>query len=249
MKIKILSILIFIFSINLFGNTTGFPKEYYDMRATIKKQIYFFDFLYPHIENANKKILEERKFVNSLATMNFKPKNDHSSYEKLTKIAKKYKVKDVYDYKTLLTRVDIVPASMALAQAAVESGWGTSRFAKLGNNLFGHWTWGKKGIMPLNRDKNAKHLVRIFDSFEDSIAAYMLNLNRTNAYKSFRHTRSNLRSSNQEISGMILSQTMINYSQIREKYLKILKNVIRKNKLETYDTKLFETIKKENYEI
>ncbi|PLY10884.1 MAG: hypothetical protein C0626_04425 [Arcobacter sp.] len=138
---------------------------------------------------------------------------------------------------------------MALAQAAVESGWGMSRFVKLGNNLFGHWTYGKKGIMPLRRDAKAKHLIRIFDSFEDSISAYMLNLNRTKAYYTFRNKRRELVKQKKKITGVPLSQTMINYSQIREKYLRILKNVIKKNKLQKYDEKFYNNLTKEKNEI
>ncbi len=246
-KFLLFSFLVLGFSF-CFGETTGFPKEYYKMKATIKKQNYFFDYLYPHIENANRAILEEREFLLSI-----KGRNDldeeSQEIDRLTKIARKYGVLNPYDFDKLLKKVDIVPPSQALAQAAVESGWGTSRFTKLGNNLFGHWTFGKIGIMPLKRDANAKHLVRIFKSFEDSIAAYMLNLNRTKAYFQFRNKRLELRNNEKKITGIVLSQTMINYSQIRERYLKILKNVIRKNSLQKYDEMFFENLKKEKNEI
>lgn len=234
------SLLIFTITV-VFANTTGFPEDYYKMKASIKKQNYFFNYLYPHIENANKKILEERAFIKSLnGAKNLKPNS--KEFERLTALAKKYNVKDIYDYKKLFFRVDIVPPSMALAQAAVESGWGESRFVKLANNLFGHWTFGKVGIMPLNRDPDAKHLIRIFKSFEASISAYMLNLNRTKAYSKFRLKRDELRKSNKTLSGLVLSQTMINYSQIRERYLKILKNVIKKNNLQMYDEMFFKKL-------
>lgn len=247
-KVLLISLVLSLFVSISWATTTGFPEDYYKMRATIKKQIYFFDYLYPHIEKANKAILKERAFIESL---NNDKNLDETSleYKKLVSIAKKYKVKDIYDYKRLLQRVDIIPPSMALAQAAVESGWGTSRFVKLGNNLFGHWTYGKVGIVPLRRDPNAKHLIRIFESFEDSIASYMLNLNRTKAYYDFRKQREISRKNKEKLSGLKLSQTMINYSQIREKYLRILKNVIRKNKLEAYNEKFYTNLTKEKNEI
>ncbi|WP_419763617.1 MAG: glucosaminidase domain-containing protein [Arcobacter sp.] len=246
---KLLSILFITFAFSYsFAATTGFPEDYYKMRATIKKQNYFFDYLYPHIEKANKNILKEREFILSIKENKNLDKNS-KEHQRLTKIAKRYKVKDPYDFDKLLKKINIVPPSMALAQAAVESGWGTSRFVKLGNNLFGHWTYGKKGILPLRRDPNAKHLIRIFNSFEESISAYMLNLNRHKAYYTFRSKRNQLVEEDKKITGVILSQTMINYSQIREKYLRILKNVIKKNKLQKYDKKLNNILTKEKNEI
>ena len=217
------------------------------MKATIKKQNYFFDYLYPHIEKANKNILKERAFIISLK--NKEIDEESKEFFELTKLAKKYAVLNPYDFDKLLKKVDIIPPSQALAQAAVESGWGMSRFVKLGNNLFGHWTYGKVGIKPLKRDPNAKHLVRIFKSFEDSISAYMLNLNRTKAYFQFRNKRIELRNKEKKLTGLVLSQTMINYSQIRERYLKILKNVIKKNNLQKYDEMFFKNLKKEKNEI
>lgn len=246
---KLLSSLIITFAFSYcFAETTGFPEDYYKMRATIKKQNYFFDYLYPHIENANKNILKEREFILSIKDNTNIDEESHEM-QKLNQIAKKYSVKDPLDFDKLLKKVNIVPPSMALAQAAVESGWGMSRFVKLGNNLFGHWTYGKKGIVPLRRDPKAKHLIRIFDSFEDSISAYMLNLNRTKAYYSFRNKRRELRKENKKLSGLILSQTMINYSQIKERYLRILKNVIKKNGLQKYDEKFYKNLTKEKNEI
>lgn len=245
---KTFLILFLVFGFNFcFAQTTGFPEKYYKMKATIKKQNYFFDYLYPHIEKANKNILKERAFIISLK--NKELDEESKEFFELTKLAKKYAVLNPYDFDKLLKKVDIIPPSQALAQAAVESGWGMSRFVKLGNNLFGHWTYGKVGIKPLKRDPNAKHLVRIFKSFEDSISAYMLNLNRTKAYFQFRNKRLELHNKKQKLTGLVLSQTMINYSQIRERYLKILKNVIKKNNLQKYDEMFFKNLKKEKNEI
>lgn len=246
---KLLSALIIIFAFSYsFAQTKGFPEDYYKMRATVKKQNYFFDYLYPHIENANKHILKEREFILSIKD-NKDLDEESQEVQRLTQIAKKYSVLNPYDFDKLLKKINVVPPSMALAQAAVESGWGMSRFVKLGNNLFGHWTYGKKGIVPLKRDSNAKHLIRIFDSFENSISAYMLNLNRTKAYYSFRNKRRELQKENKQLTGLILSQTMINYSTIREKYLRILKSVIKKNSLQKYDEKFYNNLKKEKNEI
>ncbi len=248
---KILFILSTLFLINIYAGTTGFPDKYYKMKATIKKQNYFFNYLFPYIEHANIKILEDRKFILKMRLdkhFSRRVKN----IQRLKLLAQKYRVDNIYDYNKLLIRVNIVPPSLALAQAAVESGWGTSRFVREGNNLFGHWTYGKngeKGMIPLNRDPNATHMVRIFDSFEKSISSYMLNLNRTEAYRAFRMLRSHFEKMNKELSGLILSQTLINYSQIKERYLRILKIVIQSNNLEKYDEKFYKNLKKEINEI
>ncbi|RXJ79618.1 glucosaminidase domain-containing protein [Arcobacter sp. F2176] len=248
---KILFLLSTLFLINSYAETTGFPDEYYEMRATTKKQDYFFDYLYPYIEHANKKILKNREFILKMRLdKHFARRSEN--VKRLTLIAKRYRVDSIYDYKKLLLRVNIVPPSLALAQAAVESGWGTSRFVREGNNLFGHWTYGKngeKGMVPLNRDANATHMVRIFESFEKSISSYMLNLNRTNAYTSFRMLRSHFQKMEKDLSGLVLSQTLINYSQIKERYLRILKIVIQSNNLKRYDEKFYKNLKKEKNEI
>lgn len=231
-------IIAFLFIISCSYATSGFSQSYYKMKPTLKKQEYFFNFLYPRIERANKNILEDRAFLLSL-NKNTSLDTNSTQYKKLKTIANRYKVKDPYNYNKLLKKVDIVPPSMALAQAAVESGWGMSRFVKEANNIFGHWTYGKKGIVSLRRDPGAKHLIRIFDSLEDSIAAYMLNLNRGRAYYDFRNKRAISRGKDEKISGLKLSQTMINYSGIKEKYLRILKRMIKSNHLEKYDEKFY----------
>lgn len=234
MKILI-SILLLIGFLNA---ADGFPQSYFNMKPTFKKQVAFFEFLYPRIETANKKILEDRAFILSL-NKNMNLETSSTEFKRLSKIAKRYGVKKTLDYEKLIKKVDIVPPAMALAQAAVESGWGMSRFVKEGNNLFGHWTYGKVGIMPKRRDPGAKHLIRIFSSIEGSITAYMLNLNKGRAYYDFRNKRAQSRTKSKNPEGLALSQTMINYSGIKEKYLKILRRMIKSNKLEKYDTRFY----------
>lgn len=210
------------------------PKEYYKIKDVKKKKEYFFNFLYPSIKKENIKILKERNFILSL---NNNKNIIKEKYNKLENLSKKYSVKNPYNYKELLKRIDITPISLALAQAAIESGWGKSRFVKLGNNLFGHWTYSKNGIIPLKRNKGEKHKIRIFSSFDESIKAYILNLNTNKAYKAYRNLRAKQRLENQNLDGLALSQTLINYSQIKEEYLKILKSMILFNKLKKYDNK------------
>lgn len=221
---------------------TGFSQNYYKMPLLDKKR-YFFEFFIGKIELENRKILDERKFVESLH--NNKNLNETSSkYKRLKELQVKYKVQNLYDYKRFLERIDIIPPSLALAQAATESGWGTSRFFKKANNIFGHWTYNPKiGMLPLKRKQGKKHLIRIFSTLQASIAAYMLNLNRTPAYYEFRVKRKKQRNSGKFIDGMKLASTMTKYSGIGHNYVKILKSIIKKNNLTHYDKEFFTMMK------
>ena len=236
---KIIILLSIIFT--LMANASSFPKEYYKIQDTKKKKEYFFKFLYPMIEKENILILKDREFILSL-NKNKNLLKMSSEYKKLSSLAKQYSVKNLFDYKKLLKKIDIIPPSLALAQAAVESGWGKSRFVKVANNIFGHWTYGKIGIVPAKRAKGATHLIRIFPSLQGSIKAYMQNLNRTRAYYLFRNERENARFKNINPDGLILSQTMIHYSAIGKKYLKILKSIIKVNNLKRFDKKFYNKV-------
>jgi Bax protein len=130
----------------------------------------------------------------------------------------------------LARRVDLVPLSMVMAQAAIESSWGTSRFAREGNNLFGIWTWGEKGIVPNGRDDGKNHKVAIYNSILDSVRAYVLNLNRLPAYSKFRNIRRTTMNPLKLVDGLLY------YSQRREQYVWEVKDLIQYNKLNQYDS-------------
>jgi len=242
---NLLKILLLISTLVLVSNAqTAFSKDYYKLNISKQKK-YFFDFFSKRIELENKKILKERAFIESL-NKNKNLDSKSSEYKKLLVLQKKYKIKKIYNYPQYLERIDIIPTSLALAQAATESGWGKSRFFKEANNIFGHWTYNKKiGMKPLRRAADKKHFIRVFSSLQDSISAYMLNLNRTGAYYEFRLKRKEMRQANKLINGMILSSTMTKYSGIGHDYIKILKSIIRKNKLVNYDISFQDKIKKE----
>jgi len=127
------------------------------------------------------------------------------------------------------------PVSIALAQAANESGWGTSRFALEGNALFGQWTWSKKGISPKNKDPDQSHKVLQFQILKASVRAYKNNLNTHNAYKEFRETRAKLRQENKRIIGLDLTKYLKNYAAIGEKYVVIIEDIIENNSLTDFD--------------
>ena len=107
-------------------------------------------------------------------------------------------------------RMDIIPVSVAIAQAANESGWGTSRFALEGNALFGQWTWSKKGISPKNKDPDQGHKILQFQILKASVRAYKNNLNTHNAYQEFREARAQLRQEEEKIDGLKLVKYLQN---------------------------------------
>ena len=138
--------------------------------------------------------------------------------------------------KELLMRVDTVPPSLALAQAAVESGWGTSRFAVQANNLFGQWCYKKGcGLVPNQRNSGANHEVAKFDSVSAAVDSYIRNINTHRAYKDLRTSRAELRADNKTVTGHILAEGLLRYSERGEHYVHELQAVIRINKLAPYD--------------
>lgn len=131
--------------------------------------------------------------------------------------------------KVLLNRVDVVPLSLVLAQAAMESSWGASRFALEGNNVFGIWTWGQHGMVPANREQGMTHRVAIYDSLLDSVRSYLLMLNRVGAYRTLREIRRESRDPLDLVNGLKY------YSEKRDEYVADLDRLIRVNQLQRYD--------------
>lgn len=201
----------------------------------------FLERIYELIEDENTQILKEREFaLNTIRNNFFELLNNDNLRNKLINIKEKYKIDKLYSIEEYDKKINIIPPSLALAQAAVESAWGRSRFYKEANNIFGHWTYNtKNGLVPKNRDLGKKHLIRIFSTLKESVQAYMLNLNRNKAYKEFQEQRyiANLKSL--KIDGLELSKTMNNYSGIAQKYLDILESVILSNSLEEFDNRFF----------
>lgn len=159
----------------------------------------------------------------------------------LSDIAKQYQVDDFDindrgDWNTLLRRVDIVPVSLALAQAINESAWGVSRFALEGNNYFGQWCYVKGcGIVPNKRDADKDFEVRKFTSMQDSVAAYILNLNTNKAYKEFRKVRFQYREQGYRVIGLSLVNSLSSYSQRGQAYVSSLRKIINQYQLSQLD--------------
>ncbi|MBM3565253.1 MAG: hypothetical protein FJX42_03965 [Alphaproteobacteria bacterium] len=140
------------------------------------------------------------------------------------------------DVEQLMKRVDIIPVSLALAQAAEESGWGSSRFVREGNALFGQWTTAIDGhLLPMSREEGKTHRVAAFDSLLDSARAYARNLNSHGAYRDFRDARARFRVEAREPDGFDLAGTMARYSQRGADYVRRLRGLIVANGLRELD--------------
>lgn len=152
----------------------------------------------------------------------------------MEKIALLYRVEGL-DHKAISQKLDEIPLSMLLAQAANESAWGRSRFAREGNALFGQWTWGSDGIIPSGRPFGAKYRVKSFESIAHSIHAYMLNINTHAAYEGFRTQRAEMRASGQRLDAQTLIYSLNSYSERGGDYPKELMAIIRVNKFDQFD--------------
>jgi len=221
----------------LFAIEGGFPDWYYEIGDTKKKKSAFFRILIPIVQENQKKIRKDRIFVREFYAKMLNSELQSHDWKEINRLAKIYRIKNIYDQRSFIKRVCAVPTSLVLAQAAIESGWGESRFVKIANNIFGHWTFGEKGIIPEGREEGKRHKIRIFDSLEKSVAAYMLNLNRHNAYKEFRDLRYISIKSKNHFGGFEAADTMTHYSAIGEEYNEQLKRIIVQNDLLKYDEK------------
>jgi uncharacterized FlgJ-related protein len=204
-----------------------------------KKRI-FFRTLAPLVLRANELVQMERDRVEQLV-QNGELRGQEQDW--LRDLARRYKVgasnsDELGDAELteLLNRVDVIPTSLVLAQAAEESGWGTSRFAAAGNALFGQWTWGGQGITPeQQRESLGDYKIAAFDSPLESVSAYLRNLNTHRAYAPLRDRRAQLRAKQQTITGNALAETLTSYSERGEEYVESLKVIIRVNGLAPTD--------------
>ena len=210
---------------------TQFPRDLDELQNTRLKKETFIKIVLPLIVAENERILADRKKLKRV----YKKKNT-TDLEKqwLRQKLLEYKVKKG-NMEELLKRVDIIPTSIALAQAAKESGWGTSRFALEGNAIFGQWTWSGQGIAPLNRESNKNHKILKFPILRASVKAYQNNLNTHKSYIKFREKRSGMRDKKKDISGLDLTDTLGNYAQTGAEYIKILNQIIRQNRLTDFE--------------
>tara|TARA_B100000029_G_scaffold460493_1_gene491509 strand:+ start:2956 stop:4086 length:1131 start_codon:yes stop_codon:yes gene_type:complete len=207
------------------------PEEMKMIESSEKRKNLFIQIILPLILEENNRIKLERKKLFSILN-----KNRNSNLEKkwLNKKFKQYGVLNK-DLSTLKIRMDEIPTSLAIAQAAKETGWGTSRFALEGNALFGQWTWSGEGIKPAGADNDSTHKVMKFKILKSSVRAYQRNLNTHPSYKKFRLIRAELRDKEEKIDSLVLVEYLDKYAATGKDYVKILKKIIKQNNLEDFD--------------
>tara|TARA_Y100000996_G_scaffold364590_1_gene308891 strand:+ start:3185 stop:4684 length:1500 start_codon:yes stop_codon:yes gene_type:complete len=210
---------------------TQLPTDLDEIQSVKLKKETFIKIILPLVVAENEKILEDRYKLGEIESRKITTDEEK---QWLRQKFLEYKVKKG-SFKELKTRMDIIPVSIALAQAAKESGWGTSRFALEGNAIFGQWTWNGKGIAPLDRDKSKSHKILKFPILRASVKAYTKNLNTHKSYVKFREKRENLRKKNKELIGLELTGTLDNYAQTGQEYTEILEQIIRQNRLMDFE--------------
>ena len=210
---------------------TQFPKDLDEIQNVQLKKETFIKIVLPLIVAENEKILDDRLKLKRILTRKMTT-DDEKTWLRQKFLEYKVKKGSITD---LSKRMDIIPASIALAQAAKESGWGTSRFALEGNAIFGQWTWSGQGIEPLLRDKTKKHKILRFPILRASVKSYKNNLNTHKSYVKFREKRLEMRQKNKKINGLELTQTLRNYAETGSEYTKILEQIINQNQLMDFE--------------
>ena len=210
---------------------TLLPAEIKMIENVKKRKEFFIQIILPLILEENKKINLDRKRLFSIIN-----KSNNSSSEKKW-LDRKYKQYGIpsKDLSELKIRMDIIPVSLAIAQAAKETGWGTSRFAQQGNALFGQWTWSGEGLKPKEAEKNEGHKVMKFNILQASVRAYQRNINTHSSYQDFRLARAKLRDSDEPLDSMILSSYLDKYAETGNQYVKVLQKIILQNNLKDFD--------------
>ena len=203
------------------------------MPVTTKKDV-FFRLMAPLILMVNEQIEQQRIQVKAMSLTDPLLREVMVEYRVLDK--EQQRPLTQADKTTLLKRLDIIPPSLALAQAAEESGWATSRFTYEGNAFFGQWDYSGKGMKPKSqRTELGNYGIARFDSPFDSVKAYATNINRGHAYQQLRDARAILRSNGEEISGLALAKTLDKYSERGQAYIDSISHMITYNKLMSMD--------------
>lgn len=212
------------------------PRELTSLNDVDVKKDLFISSLLPPILKVNEYILYERKrLLEIINTIELSGKTSTNDLYWLRRKMIRYRLDD-FDIEELHQRMNIIPPSLALTQAAIETGWGSSRFAQDANALYGQWTWNdENGIIPLGREENATHSIKKFDNLISAVESYALNLNTHQAYEDFRIERNRF-TSPESIKVYDLLVTLIFYSELGYEYIDNLNSIIRANELRSYDT-------------
>ena len=211
------------------------PRDISDVRETAERKAMFFKSVLPLVLQVNEEILADRTRLQRLQksiSLGHKPAAVDRLW--LAMMSERYgTARD--DIGSMLGKVDIVPPSLALAQAATESGWGTSRFVREGNSLFGQWTYAEGNLVPEGRDNDKQHMIKSFETLIDSVRGYATNLNSHRAYREFRAMRADLRKNSKPIDGRILAGALHRYSELGVEYVNAIRSMIGYNKLNRFD--------------
>jgi Bax protein len=210
---------------------TLLPQEIKMIENSKKRKEFFIQIVLPLIIEENNNIKLDRK---TLFTIINKSNNSVSEKQWLERKYKQYGVRSK-DLSTLKIRMDEIPVSLAIAQAAKETGWGTSRFALEGNALFGQWTWSGEGLKPKEAKEGQSHKVMKFNILQASVRAYQRNINTHSTYKDFRKARAKLRDSNKPLDSIELSKYLNKYAETGNQYVEVLQKIIKQNKLQDFD--------------
>jgi Bax protein len=210
---------------------TLLPQEIKMIENSKKRKEFFIQIILPLIIEENNNIKLDRK---TLFTIINKSNNSNTEKKWLEKKYKQYGVKSG-DLSSLKIRMDEIPVSLAIAQAAKETGWGTSRFALEGNALFGQWTWSGEGLRPKEAKEGENHKVMKFNILQASVRAYQRNINTHSTYKDFRKARAKLRDSNKPLDSIVLSKYLNKYAETGNQYVEVLQKIIKQNKLQDFD--------------
>ena len=210
---------------------TLLPQEIKMIENTKKRKEFFIQIVLPLIVKENNNIRIDRK---TLFRVINKSNNSVAEKQWLEKKYKQYGVKSG-DLSSLKVRMDEIPVSLAIAQAAKETGWGTSRFAQEGNALFGQWTWSGEGLKPKDADADKGHKVMKFNVLQASVRAYQRNLNTHRTYREFRKARAELRDLNKPLDSIELSKYLNKYAETGNQYVEVLQKIIKQNNLKDFD--------------
>ncbi len=217
--------------VNAGNQLTRLPKELKNIESPKKRKELFIKIVLPLIIEENIKIRFDRKKLFEILNKNNTTKRDKAW---LDLKFKQYGIKD-NDLAKLKIRMDEIPVSLAIAQAAKETGWGSSRFAQEGNALFGQWTWSGEGIKPLDVGKDEKHKVAKFKILKASVRAYQRNLNTHSSYKEFRIERAIQRDNEEKLDSIKLVSFLEKYAETGKEYTEVLKKIIIQNNLTDFD--------------
>ena len=215
---------------------SSLPNDFMKIQPVIERKKLFINTLIPIIYSENLQILNDRKKI-----LDWWRESDGENFSRdfwpqwLFELSEKYGSSDS-NLGNLLVRVDIIPISLALAQAAIESGWGTSRYSREGNAVFGQYTFDEsKGLKPRDRNMNEEFFIKKFSNLSESVRSYLKNINTHLAYADFREERKKLRMNGENLSGYKLVNFLKDYSERREFYIKDVKEIITSNNFQKFD--------------